>query len=100
MLSGKLWSVIYFQTETLPEKGTQLPWYHARPLPLQCLALERTGRGTLEGWHLFTGTDPPRGRSAFYALADYWVEVLLEGEEQRIAEVVPFRTGDRLERML
>lgn len=45
-------------------------------------------------------TDHPRGRSAFYAFADYWVEVLMEGEEQRIAEVVPFRTGERLERLL
>jgi hypothetical protein len=45
-------------------------------------------------------SDHAEGRSAFYAFADYYVEVLLVGEPQRIAELVPFYTGPRLERML
>lgn len=45
-------------------------------------------------------SDHPEGRSAWYTFADYYVEVLMVGEEQRIAEVVPFYTGPRLERML
>lgn len=45
-------------------------------------------------------SDHPEGRSAFYAFADYFVEVLLVGTDQRIAEVVPFNTGPRLKRLL
>lgn len=45
-------------------------------------------------------TDHPGGRSAFYAYADYFVEVLLVGAPERVAEVVPFYTGPRLERLL
>ena len=45
-------------------------------------------------------TDHLRGRSAFYAFADFWVEVLMVGKEQRIAEVVPFFFGPRLDRCL
>lgn len=42
----------------------------------------------------------PAGRSAWYTFADYFVEVRLEGEPERIAEVTPFYTGPRLERLL
>ncbi len=55
-------------------------------------------------------SDHPEGRSAWYTFADYYVEVVMrEGDffkamkEERpmhIAEVVPFYTGPRLERML
>lgn len=45
-------------------------------------------------------SDHPGGRSAFYTFADYFVEVLMVGEEQRIAEVTPFYTGPRLDGLL
>ncbi len=55
-------------------------------------------------------SDHPEGRSAWYTFADYFVEVVMrEGDfskaiaEERpmhIAEVVPFYTGPRLERLL
>ncbi len=55
-------------------------------------------------------SDNPEGRSAFYTFADYFVEVVMreadftkamvEERPMRIADVVPFYTGPRLERLL
>jgi hypothetical protein len=67
---------------------------------LNALPLHERAEALWEHGTFLVATDHPRGRSAFYAFADYWVEVLMEGEEQRIAEVVPFCTGPRLERLL
>ena len=53
-----------------------------------------------DGGAFIGATDHPEGRSAFYTFADYYVEVLLVGDPERIVEVVPFYTGPRLERML
>ena len=63
-----------------------------------------------EGGTFIVASDHPEGRSAWYTFADYFVEVIMtEGDftkamdEERpmhIAEVVPFYTGPRLERLL
>lgn len=63
-----------------------------------------------EGGTFIVASDHPEGRSAWYTFADYYVEVVMrEGDftqamaEERpmqIAEVVPFYTGPRLERLL
>jgi hypothetical protein len=55
-------------------------------------------------------SDHPEGRSAWYTFADYFVEVVMkeadfskamaEERPMHIAEVVPFYTGPRLERLL
>lgn len=55
-------------------------------------------------------SDHPEGRSAWYTFADYFVEVVMresdftkamtEERPMQIAEVVPFYTGPRLERLL
>jgi hypothetical protein len=36
-----------------------------------------------ENGTFIVASDHPGGRSAFYTFADYYVEVLMEGEEQR-----------------
>ena len=47
-----------------------------------------------------TGVIDAQGRSNFYALNGYWVEVELFDEGAAIAAVIPFSTGDRYERMV
>ncbi len=47
-----------------------------------------------------TGVIDHQGRSNYYALNGYYVEVELFDEGDAIAAVVPFNTGDRYERML
>jgi hypothetical protein len=46
------------------------------------------------------GIADAKGRSNFYALAGFFVEVELSPEGDAIAAVVPFTTGDRYERMV
>lgn len=63
-----------------------------------------------ESGAFIVASEHPEGRSAFYTFADYFVEVVMResdfatamAEEQpmRIAEVVPFYNGPRLERLL
>lgn len=64
------------------------------------LSLDERADAIWDGGTFIVATSHPDGRSAFYAFADYYVEVLLVAEPERIAEVVPFYTGPRLERML
>jgi hypothetical protein len=80
---------------TLDYEMGALPLHEFSSLALQ----ERADMLWREGTFLLA-TDNERGRSAFYIIADYYVEVLMLGAEQRIAEVVPFYTGPRLERLL
>lgn len=47
-----------------------------------------------------TGIVDAEGRSNFYALHGYFVEVELFDEGNDIAAVIPFNTGDRYERMI
>jgi len=47
-----------------------------------------------------TGVIDHQGRSNFYALHGYFVEVELFDEGDAIAAVIPFSTGDRYERMV
>jgi hypothetical protein len=47
-----------------------------------------------------TGIIDQQGRSNFYALNGYFVEVELFDEGEAIAAVIPFKTGDRYERMI
>ena len=47
-----------------------------------------------------TGIADAQGRSNFYALPGYFVEVELFDEGDAIAAVIPFSTGDRYERMI
>lgn len=47
-----------------------------------------------------TGIIDAEGRSNFYALHGYFVEVALFDEGDAIAAVIPFKTGDRYERMI
>jgi len=47
-----------------------------------------------------TGIVDHQGRSNFYALNGYFVEVELFDEGDAIAAVIPFNTGDRYERMV
>lgn len=41
-----------------------------------------------------------QGRSTFYTLNGYYVEVEIFDEGEAIAAVIPFSTGDRYERMV
>lgn len=47
-----------------------------------------------------TGMIDVQGRSNFYALHGYFVDVELFDEGDAIAAVIPFTTGDRYERMI
>ena len=47
-----------------------------------------------------TGVADRQGRSNFYALRGYFVEVELFDTGDAIAAVIPFTTGDRYERMV
>lgn len=47
-----------------------------------------------------TGVVDPQGRSNFYALHGYYIEVELFDEGDAIAAVVPFSKGPRYERMI
>jgi len=47
-----------------------------------------------------TGIVDKQGRSNFYALNGYFVEVELFDEGEAIAAVIPFKSGDRYERMI
>jgi len=47
-----------------------------------------------------TGIVDQQGRSNFYALNGYFVEVELFDEGEAIAAVIPFKSGDRYERMI
>lgn len=47
-----------------------------------------------------TGVIDAQGRSNFYTLNGYYVEVELFDEREAIAAVIPFETGDRYERMI
>lgn len=47
-----------------------------------------------------TGIIDQQGRSNFYALNGYFVEVELFDEGEAIAAVIPFKSGDRYERMI
>lgn len=47
-----------------------------------------------------TGVIDGQGRSNFYTLNGYYVEVELFDEGEAIAAVIPFQTGDRYERMV
>lgn len=79
--------------------------YAFNALPLDARANALWEHGTF-----IVASDHPEGRSAFYTFADYFVEVVMregdftkameEERPMRIAEVVPFYTGPRLERML
>lgn len=47
-----------------------------------------------------TGVVDAQGRSNFYVLRGYFVEVELFDEGDAIAAAIPFTTGDRYDRML
>ncbi len=53
-----------------------------------------------EQGEFITGAIDHMGRSNFYSVSDFFVEVELFDEGDAIAGVVPFRVGDRYERML
>lgn len=67
--------------------------FNALPLNERAKALWDNGTFIVASVHV-------EGRSAFYTFADYFVEVRLVGEPECIAEVTPFYTGPRLERLL
>lgn len=64
------------------------------------LPLDKRAQALWDHGTFIEASDHPGGRSAWYTFADYFVEVRLEGEPERIAEVTPFYTGPRLERLL
>lgn len=78
--------------------------YEFNALPIDHRADHLWEHGTF-----LAATDHPEGRSAWYTLHGYYVEVVMrEGdfteaviraEPMRIAEVTPFTTGPRLERL-
>lgn len=73
------------------------------PLSLyQFNALDMDGRATYLWAHgdYITGVADRQGRSNFYALRGYFVEVELFDAGDAIAAVIPFTTGDRYDRML
>jgi hypothetical protein len=59
---------------------------------------ERASTITDEGVHLLT-VEVPGGFAAFFGLSDYWVELVMK-EEGGVVEVVGFRKGARLDRMV
>lgn len=65
-------------------------------------ALDMDGRATYLWAHgdYITGVVDEQGRSNFYALRGFFVEVELYDEGDAIAAVIPFTTGDRYERMV
>ncbi|MBV6405536.1 MAG: hypothetical protein GFGODING_02315 [Flavobacteriales bacterium] len=65
-------------------------------------ALDMDGRASYLWQHgqYLTGAIDAQGRSNFYALGSYFVEVELFDDGDAIAAVVPFTTGDRYERLL
>lgn len=80
----------------------------SEPLPLHPLTLygfnmlDMNERATYLWEHgdYITGVIDAQGRSNFYTLNGYYVEVELFDEGEAIAAVVPFTTGDRYERMV
>lgn len=77
----------------------------AREHPLSLYAfntLDMDDRATYLWKHgdYVTGIIDRQGRSNFYALNNYFVEVELFDEGDYIAAVIPFTTGDRYERMV
>lgn len=65
-------------------------------------ALDMDGRAAYLWAHgeYIAGAIDAQGRSNFYALNGYYVEVELFDEGDAIAAVVPFTTGHRHERMI
>jgi len=65
-------------------------------------AFDMDGRASYlwEHGEYVTGVIDHQGRSNFYALHGYFVEVELFDEGDAIAAVIPFSTGDRYERMV
>lgn len=73
------------------------------PLGLyQFNALDMDSRGAYLWEHgdYITGVADAQGRSNFYALGQFFVEVELFDTGDAIAAVIPFTTGDRYERMV
>ena len=66
------------------------------------IALDMDGRAAYLWQHgdYLTGAVDEQGRSNFYALNNYFVEVELFDTGDAIAAVIPFITGDRYERLL
>ena len=65
-------------------------------------ALDMDGRAAYLWEHgdYLTGAVDEQGRSNFYALGSFFVEVELFDQGDAIAAVIPFITGDRYERLL
>lgn len=65
-------------------------------------ALDMDGRAAYLWQHgeYLTGAVDEQGRSNFYTLGEFFVEVELFDMGDAIAAVIPFTTGDRYERMV
>ncbi len=64
------------------------------------LSMDERAEYTWQYGVFITGVVDQQGRSNFYALGDYFVEVELFDVGHAIAGVVPFASGARHERML
>ncbi len=66
------------------------------------VVMDMNGRAAVlwEHGELITATVHPHGRSAFYTLGDFFVEVCIEDSSHKITTVAPFTVGDRYEAMV
>lgn len=74
-----------------------------RPMTLyQFNSLDMDDRGAYlwQNGEFITGVVDSQGRSNFYSLGAFYVEVELFDQGDAIAAVIPFSTGDRYERMV
>jgi hypothetical protein len=64
------------------------------------LDMDERAKQVWEQGEFITGAIDQMGRSNFYSVSDFYVEVELFDDGEGIAGVVPFRIGDRYERMV
>jgi hypothetical protein len=74
--------------------GPNLSLYEFVALRLEDRAVAVTERGV----HLLN-VEGPKGLSIFFGLGDYWVELVMK-DPGGVVEVVAFRKGDRLDRLV
>lgn len=64
------------------------------------LTMDERAEHLWEHGEYITGAIDMMGRSNYYSLSDFFVEVELFDEGDEIAAVIPFKVGDRYERMV
>ena len=64
------------------------------------LALDDRATILWEQGDLLAASTHSGGRSAFYSLFDFFVEVTIDDSSNRITSVAPFKVGDRYDRLV